>query len=736
MIIISNKNAITNLFELRNLPDQTTYYAQSLQGLSHNSSDWFAQTTSACKKLTDRGYPSAVAPKSIRQDEDADIITTANQNQASQILKRDTEAKAKRNTSKGDYPYRKMLRFATTSRIEEDYIQIGNRKYVLKEDLYDDDKYSKEALEFSIRWIEDEPYAIINPCKREMIPLQEDDLKVGQTVMGIPRWSDYQVKEIGGKFSETDFDGTPGPKYWELAYGLDIEEDETAVVVETDDGRTYEFPAFGLYHEYDRSKVPMSQRKRASLSPKKRTDVTKQIAAKYFSDIGFSGNQVKLYPKPRSVEDLGWTEEKLTDRFDFELEVGNGNMTTLNNVLKALNRHGAYGDKKDVKVTPIAYEADKGTVQKALKHIKSIYERNGLGNLEIDDRPECYTKGTETDRFGNIAEQLSMDIAKDQNHLPIIVMPDVKHNSEIFYRTRFHFFNKMHAAQNCHISTMEDFGDATAVHLALQVYAKAEGEPPWKLKDPADSRVLEDSNSTCYAGFDTSRFHDQQKSASSYSALVDPKGDIIHSKVTPFGGEKLSAKDISEHIKGLYMSCRNRNGDVKRLVIYRDGPNRRELENWKQAVNEKIDGERSIKEVIEEDDRYPDRLILDLVYVNKTPRERMVYQGKNGYSNLYEGRIYHKGDDRILYIGSNVDDYKGTSRPMEVNYAERFSIGDVQETKPDMSSLMNEYYSLTTLNWGAIFNSSKSKQALPQKLTQEITKHAARGIQVRDITLI
>jgi hypothetical protein len=733
---MSNQKVKTNLFAFRNLPKQTEYYAQSLQGLSQNGSDWYAQTTGACKKLTDRGYPSAVAPKSIRKDEDADIITTANENQASQILNRETEAKAKKDTSKGDYPYRKMFEFATRSRIEEDYIQIGNRKYVLKEDLYDDDKYSKEALEFSIRWMDDEPHAIINPCKREMIPLQEDELKVGQTVMGIPKWSDYQVKDIGGKFSETDFSNTPGPRYWELAYGLDVDGDETTVTVETDDGRSYDFPAFGLYHEYDRSKVPMTQRKKASLSPKKRTDVTKQIAAEYFSDIGFSGNTVKLYPKPRSVAELDWKEEELTDRNNFRLEVGNGETTTLYGVLKALNRHGAYGGKKDITITPIAYEGDKDSVQSAVKQIKSIYERNGLGNMEIDDRLECYTRGTETDRFSNVAEQLSMDITGDPNRLPIIVMPDVKHNSEIFYRTRFHFFNKMHAAQNCHIGTMEDFDDPKAVHLALQLYAKAEGEPPWKLEEPADSHVLEDGNSTCYAGFDTSRFHEQQKSASSYSAIVDPKGDIIHSKVTPFGGEKLSAKDISEHIKGLYTSCRNRNGDVKRLVIYRDGPNRRELENWKQAVNKKIDGERSIKEVIEEDDRYPDRLILDLVYVNKTPRERMVYQGRNGYSNLHEGRIYHKGDDRVLYIGSKVDDRKGTSRPMEINYAKRFSIGEVEENKPDMSSLMNEYYSLTTLNWGAVFNSSKSKQALPQKLTQEITKHAARGIQVRDITLI
>lgn len=733
---MSNQKVKTNLFTFRNLPKQTEYYAQSLQGLSENGSDWYAQTTGTCKKLTDRGYPSAVAPKSIRKEEGADIITTANENQASQILNRETEAKAKKNTSKGDYPYRKMFEFATRSRIEEDYIQIGNRKYVLKEDLYDDDKYSKEALEFSIRWMEDEPHAIINPCKREMIPLQEEEMKVGQTVMGIPKWSDYQVKDIGGKFSETDFNGTPGPKYWELAYGLDVDGDETTVTVETDDGRSYDFPVFGLYHEYDRSKVPMSQRKKASLSPKKRTDITKQIAGEYFSDIGFNGNQVNLYPKPRSVAELGWKEEELTDRFDFSLEVGNGKTTTLNNVLRALNSHGAYGGKKDITVTPIAYEGDKNTVQSAVKQIKSIYERNGLGKVEIDDRPECYTRGTETDRFSNVAEQLSMDIAKDQNHLPIIVMPDVKHNSEIFYRTRFHFFNKMHAAQNCHIGTMEDFADAKAVHLALQLYAKTEGEPPWKLEEPADSHVLDGCNSTCYAGFDTSRFHDQQKSASSYSAIVDPKGDIIHSKVTPFGGEKLSAKDISEHIKGLYTSCRNRNEDVKRLVIYRDGPNRGELENWKQAVNEKIDGERSIKEVIEEDDRYPDRLILDLVYVNKTPRERMVYQGRNGYSNLHEGRIYHKDNDTVLYIGSKVDDRKGTSRPMEINYAQRFSIGEVEENKPDISSLMNEYYSLTTLNWGAIFNSSKSKQALPQKLTQEITKHAARGIQVRDITLI
>lgn len=733
---MSNQKVKTNLFAFQNLPEQTEYYVQSLQGLSQDGSDWWAQTTGACKKLTDRGYPSAVAPKSIRRDKDADIITTANENQASQILNRETEAKAKKNTSKGDYPYREMLEFAIRSRIEEDYIQIGNRKYVLKEDLYNDDKYSKEALEFSIRWDGNNPHAIINPCKREMIPLPEDDMKVGQTVMGIPRWSDYQIKDIGGQFSETDFNGTPGPKYWELAYGLDVDGDETTVSVETDDGRSYDFPAFGLYHEYDRSKVPMRQRRKASLSPKKRIDVTKQIAAKYFSNIGFSGNQVDLYPKPRSTAEVGWKEEELTDRNNFRLEVGDGETTNLHGMLNALNRHGAYGGKKDITVTPIAYEGDKDAVQEALEQIKSTYESNGLGNLEIDDRPECYTRGTETDRFSNIAEELSMDIAKDDNHLPLIVMPDVKHNSEIFYRTRFHFFKHMHAAQNCHIGTMEDFNNPKAVHLALQFYAKAEGEPPWKLEESADSRVLEDGNSTCYAGFDTSRFHDQQKSASSYSALVDPKGDIIHSKVTPFGGEKLSAKDISEHIKGLYSSCRNRNEDVKRLVIYRDGPNRGELENWKQAVNKKIDGERSIKEVIEEDERYPNKLILDLVYVNKSPRERLIYKGKRGYSNVYEGRIYHRDDNQVLYIGSKVDDNKGTSQPMEINYAKRFSIGNVQETKPDMSSLMNEYYSLTTLNWGALYNSSKSKQALPQKLTQEITKHAARGIQVRDITLI
>jgi hypothetical protein len=197
----------------------------------------------------------------------------------------------------------------------------------------------------------------------------------------------------------------------------------------------------------------------------------------------------------------------------------------------------------------------------------------------------------------------------------------------------------------------------------------------------------------------------------------------------------MTVKDIRKVCRNLIRQTYKKKGDdFKRLVIYRDGSDiHNESENWREAILESGEGSRSIKEMIENGESYPDEMLMDLVYVNKSPSTR-VFKKKGDKTYNPDPGTYVLKDENTGWL-SATDSSRGTTvRPLEFQYKERFSLGNSEHEKESVVQIMDEYQTQTVLNWASIY--SNTKFALPQVLTQEIAKHAAKGQAPRNVLMI
>ena len=743
------KNLYTNHFPVKNVPEEVEVEYFKITDINEQDGSRYAQVIGLARQMNNRGHPASATTRKKKGKTQADIVALkpaeVDDTDLNHDLEKVDEGLLKKDKDIGQF--RKLFEFVVGHEFRNDWARTGSHKFVKMEDLKNRNITSREAIDYSIQWIDGNPVISIEPTRREMIPLNEPE--EGQTARAIPYWSKLEVVEATDrKFNEEDIGSLNGKEYWMYKHAIDIPDNSKLVMVRTDDGNEIPYPIHALFQEHSDAKIDKSERKKSKLPPYKRLQKCQELVNQYFDKINFGNKTLRVRRSGSSAKDLNLSTGSVGSQQDRQLKFGEGH--TNNYELYGLRDHGPISGPKDVHVHLICYEEDKKLGEDLLEQLEREFEDMNLGKLHTHVDDHLMTPNKYPDAFEDKADIYFNEIhgQKDRLDMPLILMPDTNSNmlSQIYFSHRGYLLPRQIGLQSFKASTARDVtgsdefrkeeaGNAVAIHTALQLYTKPDMQPPWKLEKAADTNSTTGSDSTCFVGFDTSRYHEEKKGASAYSAVVDSDGDIVYLGTDSFSGEKMTVKDIRKVCRNLIRQTYKKKGDdFKRLVIYRDGSDiHNESENWREAILESGEGSRSIKEMIENGESYPDEMLMDLVYVNKSPSTR-VFKKKGDKTYNPDPGTYVLKDDNTGWL-SATDSSRGTTvRPLEFQYKERFSLGNSEHEKESVVQIMDEYQTQTVLNWASIY--SNTKFALPQVLTQEIAKHAAKGQAPRNVLMI
>lgn len=742
------KNLYTNHFPVKNVPEEVEVEYFKITDINEQDGSRYAQVIGLARQINNRGNPASATTRKKKGQTQADIValksTKLDDTDLNHSLEKVDEGVLDRDKDIGQF--RKLFEFVVGHEFRNDWARTGSHKFVKVEDLKNRNITSREAIDYSIQWIDGNPVISIEPTRREMIPLDEPE--EGQTARAIPYWSKLEVVEATNiKFNEEDIGSLNGKEYWMYKHAIDIPDNSKLVMVRTDDGNEIPYPIHALFQEHSDAKIDKSERKKSKLPPFKRLQKCQELVNEYFDEINFGSQTLRVSRTGSGAKNLNLSTGSVGSQQDRYLKFADNH--TNNYELYGLRDNGPISGPKDVHVHLISYEEDSELGKNLLKQLEREFKDMNLGKLHTHINEKLMTSSKYPDAFEDKADIYFNEIhgEKDRLDMPLILMPETNRNklSQIYFSHRGYLLPRQIGLQSFKSGTAkkvtkskefrkEKAGNAIAIHTALQLYTKPDMQPPWKLKEPADIGSAPESDSTCFVGFDTSRYHKEKKGASAYSAVVDSDGDVVYLGTDSFSGEKMTVKDIRKVCRNLVRQTYKKKDDFERLVIYRDGSDiHRESENWREAILESGEGSRSIKQMIENSDTYPDGLTIDLVYVNKSPSTRLFKKKGDRTFNPDPGTYVLK-DEQTGWLSATKSSKSTTVRPLEFQYKERFSLGSADYEKESVVQIMEEYHAQTVLNWASIY--SNTKFALPQVLTQEIAKHAAKGQAPRNVLMI
>ena len=138
-------------------------------------------------------------------------------------------------------------------------------------------------------------------------------------------------------------------------------------------------------------------------------------------------------------------------------------------------------------------------------------------------------------------------------------------------------------------------------------------------------------------------------------------------------------------------------------------------------------GKPPLAKLLEKRNDLPDKLAIDVIGVNKTPKKELYAfnQRTNTYSNPRRGHFVTKGNKSLLVASSS----KYTVQPLEITLHDHISI-NTDIPHPLIEQITDEYYRLTFLNWASLYR--LPKLALPQALTQAIGENITMGVKVAE----
>jgi len=644
------------------------------------------------------------------------------------------------------------------------YLKIGPQ-YVPESEIVNNKKEYKDSFKIEGEIIDNYPVVWIDYKTKIMIPLSVEDIKKAAilgdqsdvAVRVLPHWN-YGI--IVGKTGKLAQDETfphnnrnlVTADYWKYRHGIEFVKnvDEMVSVLIPDFQRTLPYPTSCVFKEYRVSSLPSSLKK----FPQERVRLTTDFVQQKMSNITFLGKKIE-FEGPMDAGSFGYKHSSFPGSSQMKIRVGNGQSTSCYSIHDSLKINGPYAGQVNGRYIVI-HHGNKEKIAVALRYMESVYNKLHFGTIkiaeEVGDRGFIDAGGSNTVDFTSAVTKIRSKISSNEKFFVFLIIPSV-YSADIYYKTRSYLFQRVFGeafpCQAMGYETIEkivneDKGKyAIAVNTCSQTYVKlgGTGYATWILNDPADSKIPGIVQGTsCYAYHDVSRRVHLKSSATAYSAMTDSYGRYIATGNRPAGGEKLAPSNFYDILFDLVQKISlfsERFADdskikfnFERLVFAKDGLLRHdEADMMEDVIRNGIPEENKepigniLKRIYDEDKK----LVIDIIGVNKSPNKR-VFDFNGGYSNVEEGTaIIYNGKVGLLISAKS---QFGTSQPLEISLMKHIVINTNDVPIPHISQIMEEYYKLTKLNWGSVFN--QGKLALPQILTQNLGENLSYGVSVPD----
>lgn len=715
--------------------------------------------------LCRRGFYSAVAPFSKTNEYDIAILGT-DADSARRALSRYSNLSPVVQEAEFDQE-EASLAWANCVRIhlqQNGYMRTGT-KYFHESSLAEKDEL-KDAFRVQADVIKNRPILWLDPSTRIIRTLTDSEIetaiRLGQDseirVRLLPRWTQgvlvgRSVKKAGETFYEDAGRKLALPEYWKSKYGIDFvkKDDEILEVMLPQIGKL-NYPRSCVFRDYDYGRfLPAKLRK----SPQLRVTTTKSFLGKYVDGIKFLGRFLK-FSGPTGPERAGFSAKSLEQ--EKSLILSNGHATTFSNLSSDLSRFGPYSQSLNGKYFVVHPDKKREVVQ-ALQEIERTYSSLKLGKLdlvnEVGENGLLNSHGSSVTDYTSAIAQLRMGLDSETKALGVVVLPDLN-VSDVYFRSRQQLFESLYdtpsfPVQSIKLSSIRAINmkdrrsRPICVNTVAQIYIKfgGTGTALWILKDAADSPIPKVVPGTsCYAYHDVSRRYKIKSSATAYSALTDSFGRYIATGTKPIGGERLTPSNfydilvelihkISVFSKKYRKIDEERLFSFSRLVFAKDGaiyPGEAEMMEDVIRNGVKEEGKEPISVLLKKNSFLPDNLIIDIISVNKSPCKRLFESQYGQFQNPNVGTVIFYDDKRGLLISSST--YSGTVQPIEITLHAHICLNEADAPVPHISQIIDEYYSLTFLNWSSIYK--KSKLALPQILTQNLGENLTAGVMVPD----
>jgi len=728
-----------------------------------------------CNRLNLEEIAACVAPISYQKKYNIDLIYFCDKiNKVKSILPESVTVFPPVRISTRDCSCKKILskawqNYLRSFLIRNGFCQVGNSVYVSLKDIKQHSNY-KSAFYVQTEIINGYLVIWIKLKYRYMKMLSAEDVNVLSSsrlkVRLLPNWT----KGILKGFGEWTIKEDPA-SYWKRKYNIPFVSDKEPVVnVEIGSKgsiKTYVYPISCVFIEY---RYGSSLPNFLKMNPNKRISKTEHLIIEVFSKIRFLNKKI-TFSGPIKPENIGYKCQKVEEVQSVVLKRKRGDeleniRVAWNKIISKLGKNiYPYCGPQDVDYV-ILYP-EKVKIYPFLSDLRIAYEKSNFGKLNpinikstMSLENGCYPiDDISIESYENAIYEIQRSIfeglkisRKDKKIIAFIVIPDSTSDGTIYYDTRRAFFSPLQSeadvipTQSIEQKTIESYNQNRIKpiinNIIGQIYSKAGniGVVPWILANPADQQIpgLGDGGVTCYSCFDVSRRMERHTQASIYTALTDPYGRFIFKGNFPSGSEKLDIfntytmilsllrKSVlySKGVKGLmkYFS-------FKRLLLAKDGiVYRSDVEIIRSVFVDGIpDAKRKpICELIENDKKMPNNLIVDVIGVNKTPRKEIYWKADSGqWTNVLPGTFIQIDENKGLLVSSKTK--QGTCVPIEISLHEHFCF-NTQVPKPKITQIAQEYYNLTFLNWNSLYN--KSKFALPQLITQLIGENLTYGVQI------
>lgn len=718
---------LTNHFEIKNIPPNLEVIGAHVKKAERkNTREYFKIVNGMVRRLNDNGIGGGIAKRKWRE-KGWDILIPVQDTRKFQpfvddiTLENQLEIDCSKEENLGQLE--RLVKPAINSKLRDDHLRIAN-KHVSKSDIFKEDE-AKNAYKVRTHIIpESNTIAVkVNKTHKMMYPLKDHQIKKvkegsEQDCRVIPNWSEGKIVSAPDMKADDcipDSDKT-FVKFWKERYGLSVDPDDQILEVRFGEGKSFNYPSSALFQEFS---FDLRKNRRLSLPPYRRLRKAIDFIKKNLRRIDVGPIRLEMDDEPLGSEELGWEEIRLEDSRKIKVRLKENNNDDIECQIKGVKRSLLNGNipVNGKKNQDLIVFVPKGFNEKEdfVNTISNQYSKLNLGELSLSE--ECnegsfYICGRRLDSYKRKAELAHREtIDEEEKPIAIVVAPEGS-SKDFFYDVRsvLHCPNTVFDQNPIPVQYIEEKTAIDIVrknqsyeknNVVSQLYVKGSPLSPekalWTLSKHADRYINPNSGTTCYASFDTSRHTELGTGASAYSSVSDSRGEYVISGTSKFSGEKLTPKGFYKIIMDIIMKVSSRRENFERLVIFRDGRDE-ESDMMKRVIDNGIEGEKRnfppLEEYLERNELLPDNLILDVIFVNKSPIDRIFHRNKK-VKNVHPGLFFRKTSETGLLFsaGSRKD---GTVKPLELTFGLRRVVGkEAEYREPSIEEFANEYYRLT-----------------------------------------
>jgi hypothetical protein len=493
--------------------------------------------------------------------------------------------------------------------------------------------------------------------------------------------------------------------------------------------KPFSYPASVVFLNTQNLELSNEQRRLFTLSPRKRVEKTKRLAAELF-DEPLRINKVLIRFK---TENLVTTAELIREGKIKEVGIQEEpKLRFLNDKVgklpKDIELKGPYSGEKSVRIIYVIPEASSALVKPLHHALRRSFSKLRLGELIHADTVFIEGKPTEGNyrKAGRTTAERLVSIECEEK-MALIILPRYGAEKHQFIKGMCDSWQPISSrkAQFLRIQTARDAINGKQFilrNIVLQIYLKTEkhGEALWILDRPA-GRV----GNTLYGGYDVTRevkreyneetkeIISERKEAAAEAAVCDSRGLVvmIQSLISPTG-ETLTPDTVSELFRSMIqrgeMSLSKFDEKPKRLVLFKDGKvfKKRDLPNVKA-------GYRKVQKEFQ-------GLSFDLISVIKGGIRRIYsLDDKNvprGTYIVFNDKVGIINASQLIHQKERV-----TASPKRLEVA--FSSNGV-----NVKQIIEEFFDLTALDWASLYMPVST--AIPLKIVQNLGEYLRRDIYI------